>query len=606
MKKIIYILVATMLLVGCREKDMEYIVSLDAVDPVVSGTNASFRVVVLNQKNSVDIPTTISEYGVYYSDKDKTPSSNDNKKEVKYDEEGNSGSYWSRKEYNYSNLLVEVSDLKANTTYYARTYIKNKYGTIMSDVMTFTTGKSSGGNNGGGNGSSGEGDSNITIGMNDATNVTTNSASVSGNITIGSAAVGKLTEVGFICSSSVTNPTISQNDKKIYYEQSKVQSWSGTKTMTGRFTSLTPSSVYYYRAYFTTAEGTIYTDTKTFTTLSDGSDNSSTENIDLNIFMSHYNVAATSVTIEANLANASELLYGAMIEIATDMNMNNIVKHTDYQYKYDYPSGIFTYNITGLNANTKYYYRAVAATQYAGAPVAYSVTFSFTTLSSGGGGSSTGLDKFLGTYSCSAYNANSNEYESWTGVGIYTFTNNNTGTQWVAVEGLLFGTDHPYLTAMGEYSEAYDCIKLYSGWAFTSRTFYFTTDPSKKYLARFYPIYYTTTNTYLIVSGNGYDGSGEAWLRFNTSGNLVLGAANTSSSDGYYANGMSYYYENVSNSSDYGWFNDYIQVTLTKTSSTYTPESMPKKVTNTKIGMQTKELGKPNHNYKEIMLWKGL
>lgn len=190
------------------------------------------------------------------------------------------------------------------------------------------------------------------------------------------------------------------------------------------------------------------------------------------------------------------------------------------------------------------------------------------------------INDFLGTYSLKAYNWDAATYETWSGVKIKTYEN-EYWSNGVYVEGLLLGEGYTFFTALGQFDAEKQCIRLFSGWQFTNRTFTFTGEDIS-YLARFYPIYANKnedTFTYMYA-GSGYNGSAEAWLTFNSSGKLCLGAADSPDPEtGKYANGMVFRYSEAENPTNYYRFEAYIEVEMTKTSSaTSMPEKAPYKI----------------------------
>ena len=195
------------------------------------------------------------------------------------------------------------------------------------------------------------------------------------------------------------------------------------------------------------------------------------------------------------------------------------------------------------------------------------------------------INDFLGTYSLKAYNWDAATYETWSGVKIKTYEN-EYWSNCVYVEGLMLGEGYDFFSALGQFDEKKQCIRLYSGWQFTNRTFTFTGEDIP-YIARFYLIYANKnedTFTYL-QSGNGYEGCAEAWLTFNSSGKLCLGAADSPDPEtGKYANGMVFRYIEAENPTTYNRFEAFIEVVMTKTSSTTSmPERIPSKMNHTKL-----------------------
>jgi hypothetical protein len=201
------------------------------------------------------------------------------------------------------------------------------------------------------------------------------------------------------------------------------------------------------------------------------------------------------------------------------------------------------------------------------------------------GGKKYTINDFLGTYSLKAYNWDAATYETWSGVKIKTY-NTDYWSNAVYVEGLVLGEGYTFFTALGQFDAEKQCIRLFSGWQFTNRTFTFTGEDIP-YIARFYPIYANKnedTFTY-FYAGSGYDGCAEAWLTFNSSGKLCLGASDTPDPEtGKYANGMVFRFIEAENPTTYQRFEAFIEVEMTKTSSaTSMPERIPSKMNHTKL-----------------------
>jgi hypothetical protein len=147
-----------------------------------------------------------------------------------------------------------LTGLTSNTKYYVRAYAINSVGTSYGTQKDFTT--SSGG---------GGGATSPTVTINEPSNITSTTATCSGNVTSeGSASV---TERG-ICYNTSGTPTTSSN---------KVTSGSGGGAFTCNLTGLTPNTKYYVRAYAKSSAGTSYSSQKEFTTSSGGGGSSVTE-----------------------------------------------------------------------------------------------------------------------------------------------------------------------------------------------------------------------------------------------------------------------------------------------------------------------------------------
>ena len=133
-----------------------------------------------------------------------------------------------------------LSSLNAATTYYIRAYATNSAGTAYGGQRTFTTANPT----------------TPTVVTTPATNITTSSATLGGQVTAdGYAAV---TARG-ICWSTNPNPTV-------YGDHTS--NGSGTGSFSATVTNLAHSTTYYFRAYATNSQGTAYGQQQQFTTAS--------------------------------------------------------------------------------------------------------------------------------------------------------------------------------------------------------------------------------------------------------------------------------------------------------------------------------------------------
>ena len=133
-----------------------------------------------------------------------------------------------------------ITGLSPNTTYYVRAYATNSEGTAYGEQKTFSTNAQ-------------QATPSVTTG--DITNITTTTASCSGNVTSdGGAAI----IASGVCWSTSENPTTSN---------SKTTNGTGLGTYTSNITGLSPNTTYYVRAYATNSQGTAYGEQRTFRTL---------------------------------------------------------------------------------------------------------------------------------------------------------------------------------------------------------------------------------------------------------------------------------------------------------------------------------------------------
>jgi uncharacterized protein (TIGR02145 family) len=132
-----------------------------------------------------------------------------------------------------------ITGLSPNTTYYVRAYATNAKGTAYGEQKTFTTNSEL---------------TTPTVTTGDITNITTTTATCSGNVT--SEGGIDVTTRG-VCWSTSENPTILD---------SKTTDGTGLGTYTSNITGLSPNTTYYVRAYATNSEGIAYGEQKSFQT----------------------------------------------------------------------------------------------------------------------------------------------------------------------------------------------------------------------------------------------------------------------------------------------------------------------------------------------------
>ena len=538
-------LLCGLLCCSCDDDFQYYTLAIQNTSSVATSTSATVTADIVYKDKNGRVQTSISDYadgvptieyyGVYYSTTNSNPGKGDKKVMI----ENNRGYHGYEK---LKKVEVDLTGLTKNTSYYARVFVCNNYGEETGNVIEFTTKGS------------------VTVKTNSATNITTSSATLNGNITKGSGSVN-MTKRGFVLSTT-NNPTITSCLKK--WDQSSSAAGNYSTSMTG----LSASTKYYYRAYAVVDGNPVYGSSVSFTT-------SSAQDA-ISIFTNDAtNVTSTSATVGGTInigpdAQGTISEIGIMYVPTTEATFDKLKTWTGSTISSWTGEHTFSASFTFGSYDSYSYY----AYYIKGGQTYRGVT---KTVTKSGGGSSTmgaNVSDFVGTYSFYGYCVDEQKYLSWDGVKIYTF-NSSTGSQWVAVEGLLNG--YSFVTAMGEHDATNKALRLYSGWAFTGRTFTISSTGDTTFYARFFPVYTSTTFDpwHVIEDGAGYNGSGEGWLTFDSSGKLKFGGAATADSEGYRANGYDFgiYYKETNNW--YGWMATFLEVEMTKTSNS---TSSPAKV----------------------------
>ena len=137
-------------------------------------------------------------------------------------------------------FYTNITQLSSGTTYYVRAYSINKAGVSYGNTLSFKTQSATIPNG---------------ISINAVSNISYNLATFSGNLTSDGGAT--LSAQGFVYSSSTSLPTLSN---------SVVYSTIGIGNFSTSVTGLSPSTIYYVRAFATNSVGTTYSNTVSFTT----------------------------------------------------------------------------------------------------------------------------------------------------------------------------------------------------------------------------------------------------------------------------------------------------------------------------------------------------
>ncbi len=146
---------------------------------------------------------------------------------------------------------ANMTGMNPGTTYYVRAYATNSVGTAYGNEITFTTIAAT----------------LPTVSTTIASAITTTSAVAGGDVTSENGAA--VTAKGIVWSTSV-NPTIAG---------SHTTDGTGTGAFSSTLATLVHSTVYYYRAYATNSVGTDYGAEMSFTTLVDGIEDASNQNL---------------------------------------------------------------------------------------------------------------------------------------------------------------------------------------------------------------------------------------------------------------------------------------------------------------------------------------
>jgi hypothetical protein len=217
-----------------------------------------------------------------------------------------------------------LTNLSPGTTYYIRAYATNSIGTGYGSVLTFTTTSSEP----------------IVSSTSNVTSITQTSAVSGGSITSDNGS--SITNRGVVWSTS-QNPTISLS--------TKTSDGTGIGQFSSTITGLTPSTLYYVRAFATNAIGTSYGPQVSFTS------QSATTLATVNT------TTATSITRNTATAGGQVVSDGG-----TQVTVRGVVWGTSVNPTVVLTTktsdgtgvGTFTSTITGLSPSTLYYYRAYA------------------------------------------------------------------------------------------------------------------------------------------------------------------------------------------------------------------------------------------------------
>lgn len=230
-----------------------------------------------------------------------------------------------------------ITGLEANTTYYAKAYATNSYGTTYGAEISFATTQMLA----------------PTVTTATATSITAKSATLGGNVT--SDGNSSVTENG-ICYSTTENPTTTNT---------KVAIGTGTGAFSKAVSGLTEGTTYYARAYAINSIGTAYGTQISFIT-------------------TQLQLATVSTSVATNLTGTTAVLggnvtndgYATVTERGVCYGAAQNPTTANTKLAMGTGTGAFSNTVTGLTDGTKYYARAYAINSKG---TAYGDEISFTT-----------------------------------------------------------------------------------------------------------------------------------------------------------------------------------------------------------------------------------
>jgi len=311
MKKIKYLVILFFILLSCQDFELlEHSNPLEDGRPFVSTIKSDFITSTTAELYSEVISTgttPITSFGHCWSTSN-TPTIEN----------------ISQENENYSNnkYKTNITDLDPLTKYYFRAFTKNSIGIAYGDELSFVTD------------TAGE-PSVITEGV---INITSTSANLFGQIEdIGNAPV---TEHGH-CWSTSSSPTI--NDEKTSLGPIGVSSFNSNTS------NLTQNTTYFYRAYATNSFSTVYGVSLSFST------NNGAPTV---VTIGSSNISNSSVTLESDITSIGE---APITEHGHCWSLNSGPTLSDDKVLLGPGTlGSFISNISNLNNNTTYYFRAYA------------------------------------------------------------------------------------------------------------------------------------------------------------------------------------------------------------------------------------------------------
>ncbi len=448
-------------------------------------------------------------------------------------------------------FFVSATNLSSNTRYYFRAYVIVEDEVLYGVVKNFTTEMA---------------DETITLELHDPTNVTATSAKVSGTITIGKEAMGKVTEVGikYVPTSEATF------DRLVYKSGAEISSWTGAHTIEGTITFDDYYPSYWYYMYYIVDGKTYATDSKTAT----AADNGGVKNVAQ--IMSIYN----SLGLAAGETSSDTYTVRGYVTqwISGYPNWQNADFWIDDSANGS-TSRLKCFRLTGVNDSDK---RTLNVGDYIEAQNCHLMNYNgiaelkdgtFTVIKEASANVPS-LSDFLGTYSCHAHRQKNNDYVDWNNVVI---SERNIGVDNpdynILVEGLIYGQSS--YAAVGKFDESNGFIRLFGGWYLGENPCTINAKGDTLLYPIFYPIYVDNSNNAYYLDGYNYEEVfGQILLKRNSDGTLIFSPSDKADINNRYANAYRFDYVRASNGTVTG-YNTVLYLldgtTLTKTSSASAP-----------------------------------
>lgn len=456
---------------------------------------------------------------------------------------------------------VNIFDMHSSTRYYFRGYVVVDGETLYGNVLNFTTLTP---------------DDAITLSLNNVTDITNNSAKVSGSITIGKDIVGQMTECGFLCSTN-SNPTAYSYDSKWYYDSNTnngFSTWSGQKNLSGTFKSLSQNTLYYYRMYYKIGTQYYYDNTiKSFSTTG-----SSQSYYTVSQIMSIYNSldlssGSTSTDTYTVRGYVTQWISGYPNWQNADFWIDDSANGSTSRLKCFRLTGVLDSDKRTLNVGDYIEAQNCHLMNYNGIAELKDGTFTVIKAAPAGVPS---LSDYLGTYLCQVHREANDGSAFWDNVVISSYVDEEDPEFNILVEGLFYG--YSAYAALGTFDEAKGYIRLWGAWYLMDHTCTLSIFGDPLINPAFYPCYIENGTPYLLEnSSNSNNFAGEIILKKNSSGILEFVASDKADNNNRYANAYRFLYTYASDNSSTGhgsesfWLNG---TTLTKTSSATSAPAM--------------------------------